>query len=277
MVFPTSPTPLEWNEQGNIGEGDALVPLVDILDIDCLHDVDQPITMLHASMISPCDDLPIYDEYDDCHVESISCDAMLHRISCDNSLGHIMFDNPLDLSYAMHEINHMSYLQSLHSDYAYAIKINPICTYGIDDKPMVIGICFSCDDIDMLPLHHLSHMPCHDHLASDMHCFGCCPFSPYDVSNIAHEETPIVSSYILGDFDHSHPLHDPYTCMLNLHPHRVIHNNYSFMMDDMFLYHASNFFERCLSCANSHVHMHIMMDYVYIYHAQISLVCVSFV
>ena len=43
---------------------------------------------------------------------------------------------------------------------------------------MVIGICFSCDDIDMLPLHHLSHMPCHSHLASDMHCFGCRPFSP---------------------------------------------------------------------------------------------------
>ena len=133
---------------------------------------------------------------------------------------------------------------------------------------------FSCDDIDMLPLHHLSHMPCHDHLVSDMHCFGCCPFSPYDISAIAHEEAPIVSSYILGDFDPSHSLHDPntcvhnmlpmnkhaidvpYNCMLNLCPHRVIHNNYSFMMDDMFLYHASNFFERCLSCANSHMHIH---------------------
>ncbi len=76
-------------------------------------------------------------------MESISCDAMLHRISCDNSLGHIMFDNPLDLSYAMHEINNMSNLQSLCSDYAYAIKMNSICTYGINDKPMVIGICFS--------------------------------------------------------------------------------------------------------------------------------------
>ena len=117
FVLPTSPTPLEWNEQGNIGEGDALVPLVDILDVDCLHDVDQPISMLHASVTSPCDDLSIYDEYDDCHVESISCCAMLHRISYANSLGHIMFANPLDLSYAMHEIDHMSYLQSLHSDY----------------------------------------------------------------------------------------------------------------------------------------------------------------
>ena len=35
----------------------------------------------------------------------------------------------------------------------------------------------------------------------------------------------------------------------------------------MFLYHASNFFERCLSCAHSNVHIHIMMDDVYIYHA----------
>ena len=136
----------------------------------------------------------------------------------------------------------------------------------------------------MLPLHHLSHMPCHDHLASDMHCFGCCPFSPYDVSDIAHEEAPIVSSYMLGEFDPSHSLHDPntcvhhmlpmnkhaivvpHTCTLNLCPHRAIHNNYSFMMDGMFLYHASNFLERCLPCANSHVHIHIMMDDVYIYH-----------
>ena len=88
---------------------------------------------------------------------------------------------------------------------------------------------------------------------------------------------------MLGDFDSSYPLHDPttyvhnmlpmntnalvvpHTCS-NLCPHCVIHNNYSFMMDDMFLYHASNFFEHFLSCANSHVHIHIMMDDVYIYH-----------
>ena len=80
LVFPTSPTPFDWNEKGNIGDADALVPLVDILDIDCLHDVDPPISMLHASEISPFDDFPIYDEYDDSHVDSISCDAMLHRI-----------------------------------------------------------------------------------------------------------------------------------------------------------------------------------------------------
>ena len=58
-VLSTSPTPRECNDKGNIGEGDALVPLVDYHDIDCLHDVDQPISMLHASVTSPCDDLPI--------------------------------------------------------------------------------------------------------------------------------------------------------------------------------------------------------------------------
>ena len=44
------------------------------------------------------------------------------------------------------------------------------------------------------------------------------PFSPYDVSDIAHEETPIVPSYMLGDFDQSHPLHDPNTCVHNMLP-----------------------------------------------------------
>ena len=83
MVFATSPTPHEWIEKGKIAEGDDLVPLVDILDIDCLHDVDPPITMLHASATSSCHDLPIYDEYDDGHVELPSCDAPLHRISCE--------------------------------------------------------------------------------------------------------------------------------------------------------------------------------------------------
>ena len=124
---------------------------------------------------------------------------------------------------------------------------------------MVIGICFSCDDIDMLPLHHLSHMPCHDHLALDMHCFGCYPFSPCDVSDIAHEETPIVSSYMLGEFDPSHPLHDFHDCLHHMHSmnnnaldishdalhplslHYAIHNNKPIMMDDMFLYHTSHF------------------------------------
>ena len=38
-------------------------------------------------------------------------------------------------------------------------------------------------------------------------------------------------------------------------------------MDDMFLYHASHFFEHWISCANQHTHVHIMMDDVYIYHA----------
>ena len=76
---------------------------MDSLDIDCSHDVDPPITMLHASETSSFLDLPIYDEYDDEHVELPSCDAMIHRISCENSFGHIMFDNPLNLSYVMSE------------------------------------------------------------------------------------------------------------------------------------------------------------------------------
>src|ERR1041384_7559637 len=38
------------------------------------------------------------------------------------------------------------------------------------------------------------------------------------------------------------------------------------MMDDMFLYRASHFFEHWISCPNRYTHVHIMMDDVYIYH-----------
>ena len=62
----TSSTTHELRSKGNIVDGASLVPLVDYFPNDCLHYVDPPITMLHASSTSPCDDLlPIYDEYDD--------------------------------------------------------------------------------------------------------------------------------------------------------------------------------------------------------------------
>ena len=124
-IFNTSPTTHERCSKGNIGDGASLVPLVDSLTNDCLHDVDPPISMLHASETSSCLDLPIYDEYDDEHVELPSCDAILHRISCENSIGHIMFSNPLNLSYAMSEISQIASFQSQHSNYACPIKINP--------------------------------------------------------------------------------------------------------------------------------------------------------
>jgi hypothetical protein len=162
-ILATSPTTHERRSKGNIGDGTSLVPLVDYLANDCFHDVDH---LMDSSHTMSCFDMPpIYDEYDNEHIELRSCDAMLHRISCENSIGHFMFDNPLNVSYAMSEISHIASLQSQHSKYACPIKINPICTYGIDDEMMVIGICFSCDDIAMLPLQNLcnvSHIPCHE-------------------------------------------------------------------------------------------------------------------
>ena len=81
------------------------------------------------------------------------------------------------------------------------IKINPICTYGIDDEMMVIGFCFSCDDIPLLALH--------------------------DPHTCVHNMLPM----------NKNAIDVPYNCLLNLSPHRVIHNNYSFMMDDSYTMH----------------------------------------
>lgn len=171
------------------------------------------------------------------------------------------FDNPLNLSYAMSEISHIASLQTHYSDYAYPIKINPICTYGIDDEIMVIGICFCCDGIAMLPLHNLcnsSTMPCHDNDCT------------------SNDSIPCVH--------HLHTIHDnaldvSHDAFHNSSIHYAIHNNKPIMMDDMFLYHASHLFEHWIFCANQHKHVRIIMDDVYIYHMHtifpLSLFCVG--
>ena len=61
------------------------------------------------------------------------------------------------------------------------IKVNPICTYGIDDEMMVIGFCFSCNDISMLPLHDLCiDLLCHAMITLFRICIVL------DVVNILH-------------------------------------------------------------------------------------------
>ena len=247
LVLSTSPTLFERHDHDNIGDGTTLVPLV---DFDCLHDDDLRIAMPHACVPTTCfDGPPIYDTYDDEHVEYISYDAMLHRISFPNYLGHIMFDTLLDLSYIMHEITHIASLQSHHNTYVIPININPICAYGIDDKSIVIGICFSSDDIDMLPLQNLCHSSlrlCHE------------------PSLVSHDSISCVHILHPMNNNASHVL-DAHTC---LRLHYAINRHNPLMMDDMFLYHASHFFEHWISCANHYMHVHIMMDDVYIYHAR---------
>ena len=90
--------------------------------------------------------------------------------------------------------------------------INSMFVHG---EHMVHTSIGSCNDIAMIPLHDLcisSTMSCHDHIVPNMHCLGCCQSSPRDVSINAHEETPIVSSYILGGLDAFHNLHDYHDC-----------------------------------------------------------------
>ena len=94
LFFDTSPTTHERFSKGNIGDGASLVPLADYPTNDCLHDDDH---LMDSSHTMACFDMPpIYDEYDDEHVELPTCDAMLHRISCESSIRHVMFDNPLN-------------------------------------------------------------------------------------------------------------------------------------------------------------------------------------
>ncbi|KAK1601970.1 hypothetical protein QYE76_027075 [Lolium multiflorum] len=76
MDPPTSTTPTS-NESAskgnNIGVDDAMIPLVDMMPLECMHDLDDTFAMSLDSFIFPCDALlaNIVD-----HVELIDCDTM---------------------------------------------------------------------------------------------------------------------------------------------------------------------------------------------------------
>ena len=169
MVFSTTPTSHGRDNKGILGDGDVLVPLV---DMDCMHDIVVPFSMPHVILSSTCFDLKSI--YHECVMTS-SCTSMLHMTSCANSICHIMFTIPKPLSYAISDIPHITSLNSFHSAYDIPIKFHFICEYGIDDICLVHGICICCDDISVLSLHSSNtvHMPCHDHLAL---CIECSPW-----------------------------------------------------------------------------------------------------
>nr|XP_051207205.1 uncharacterized protein LOC127322837 isoform X2 [Lolium perenne]XP_051207206.1 uncharacterized protein LOC127322837 isoform X2 [Lolium perenne] len=70
----TTPTSYERDYKGTyMGVDDTMIPLVDMMIYECLHELDDPIAMSYASFTFPCDtcDTTIVD-----HVEIVACDNL---------------------------------------------------------------------------------------------------------------------------------------------------------------------------------------------------------
>ena len=58
----TTPTSHERENKGNdISVDDAMIPLVDMMNCDCLHAMDDTFDIAYDSFIFPCDDLPLHN------------------------------------------------------------------------------------------------------------------------------------------------------------------------------------------------------------------------
>ena len=144
---------------------------------------------------------------------------------------------------------------------------------------MVIGFCFSCDDIVFFTwfaqfIYYA--MPW-------THCFGYALFWMLSIfsmwcfrywswgdphSFLIH----IRRSWCIPYFAWFPRLRAPYAfhdnnaldishdALHNLSLHYSIHNNKPLMMDDMFLYHATHLFEHWLFCANQHTHVRVLVS-----------------
>ena len=82
MEAPTTTTPNSHereNKCNDMGVDDAMISLVDMMDCDCLHAMDDTLDVTYESFIFPCDDLTLHNVD---HVELYKCDDIAIDMSC---------------------------------------------------------------------------------------------------------------------------------------------------------------------------------------------------
>nr|XP_051180967.1 uncharacterized protein LOC127295098 [Lolium perenne] len=226
MDPPTSTTPTS-NESAykgnNIGVDDAMIPLVDMMNFECMHDLDDPFATSHATFTFPCDAL--LDNIVD-HVELIACDTM--TMPC-------------------YEI----FTFSPHAnDNDHACVVTPLmntCSFNrvVDNNDNISFrmLCPKC-------LHHSMI------LASKI--VNNCSFLCLVCKNayfVVHEMAPIAFS-IFDGHELPHAMNAPSCHMHHRHAFHTIlidtngdvHKTWNIMMDDVFLYHAHTLFVFSFVC-----------------------------
>jgi hypothetical protein len=158
----TTPTSHERDYKGNdMGVDDAMIPLVDMMNCDCLHAMDDCSDISYASFTFPCDDLvPTNDD----HVESFACDDIAIDMPCyrcfifppviaSNMLNNCSF-RCLDCNDAMNAcvvtnlMNNCSFPMFVRN---YDIPLGMLCNECSTNSPIACNfICFACNDT-----HHM--------------------------------------------------------------------------------------------------------------------------
>jgi hypothetical protein len=250
MDPPTSTTPTS-NESAykgnNIGVDDAMIPLVDMMICECLHELDDPIAMSYASFTFPCDTCAIVD-----HVEVVACDTLtmpcyecfdFYPIACN------MSNNCYFLCVTCNDDDDARVVTTLPNNCSLLRFVDN------NDKMLHIfcAICLQYSPINATKILN----------TCSFQCLVC-----NDVNMLVNEIAPLALSNF-GDFAYIHVEHVP---MFTPHIHHIyyeallnangdVQKKWTIMMDDVFIYHAHTFFALPIVCVGTRMPMSTSIEH----------------
>ena len=198
MEAPTTSTPTshERDYQG-MGVDVTMFPLVDMMNYDCLHAMDDSIDVTYDSFLFPCDTL--FETNVD-HVELPICDGFAMSMPC-------------------YECFHFSPI----------VACNMLSNFSFT--------CVACTNVEMLD----------NELA---------PIAFSNFGDVSFSLMDLVPSFTLHS-DHPHMSYFPIDfCVVG-----DVQMKRHFMMDDVFIYRAHNFFIWCLVCAGKRMIMSTSIEH----------------
>jgi hypothetical protein len=210
------------------------------MNCDDLHAMDDTCDTTYASLIFPCDTLPLHNVD---HVKLFDCDDVAIDMPCYKSLFYPLI--------ACNMSNNCSFN-----------------CFACNDDPNTCSVVTNLMNNCSLPMFVDDHA-----ISSNMHYHECYTISPIDACTdtyhmIYNENAPIAFS-IFGDFDYCHDKHDS-TYSSHFH-----HTNYynlldangdmqrrrCVMMDDVFLYHAHTLFLWSIVCVGTRTIMSTSIEH----------------
>jgi hypothetical protein len=243
MDPPTSTTPTS-NESAykgnNIGVDDAMIPLVDMMTYECMHDLDDTFATSHATFTFPCDAL--LDNIVD-HVELLACDNMVMPCYESFTFSPIACNMSNNCSFPCIACNDND------NDACVVTTLPNNCSFHrfVDNNDNMLNMfCSKCLQYSTISATKMLN-------TCSFQCLVC-----HNVNMLVNEIAPIALSNF-GDFAYIHVEHVP---MFTPHIHHIyydallnangdVQKKWTIMMDDVFIYHAHTFFALPIVCVGT--------------------------
>jgi hypothetical protein len=235
-----------------MGVDDAMIPLVDMMNFDDLHAMDDTCSTTYASFIFPCDTLPLHNVD---HVKLFDCDDIAIDMPCYRSFVYplIVCNMPENFSFKCFACNDDTNTCSVVTN----LMNNCSLPMFVNNHAIFFNMNYhECSTITPM-------VACNKINNCSFACFAC--------NNNDHMVYNEIAPIAFSTCGYCNSCHDKHVPMNDLHFHRAhnklldangdVQRRRCIMMDDVFIYHAHTFFLLSMMCVGTRTIMSTSVEH----------------